>query len=102
MPTISELVEMSRKAEADKAGQTPPAGPTAEQINAAAVAATMQDLREKGLLRDAPVSPTGSEQHPNGTPDNITWATLDVTTPEGKAAYEAWLQTPDAKQPLAL
>lgn len=106
MPTIKENIAKFLGIEVpdDKSGTGGGGGgnnaPTGEQIAQAASQATLQELKEQGLLRDKPVTTT--EQSPNPTDDNITWDNLDVTTEAGKKAYETWLASDEAKKPVSL
>ena len=101
MPTIKEIVSGligGGKEGGEKEGEK--TAPTAEQLTTAAAQATIQELREQGLLRDKPVA--GTEQAGSGTADDIKWDNLDVTTEAGRKAYAEYLASPDAQKPIRL
>ena len=68
--TAEQLVELTRKATIDE---------------------TLAELKSAGRLVDNPTSGNPNPGGGTGATDEITWATLDVSTEAGKAAFDSYL-----------
>lgn len=93
MPTLGESIDkllgIKPKEETPPENKPGEDAPTAEQIRDMTIQATISNLKERGLLVD---KPTAGTNQPDGTAgDNVTWATIDVSTEAGAKQFDDFM-----------